>query len=304
MNARVLNPETSVNRRPADRIAKIPWLEAIANTVQPNVQRVLGAAGVPVRNALHGTWLGHTLHPALTDVPTGAWTVTAVLDALEIVGNTRFGAGADAALVIGLLGAAGAAVTGYADWSDTADDAKTLGMAHAMLNGAATIAYVASLAARRAGNRGAGIAFAFAGYGVMSLAAYLGGELSMGLQLGVRHTAEPIFPPSDFTPVLDENALESGKIVRADLNGIPLILLRTHDGIFAMGAACTHRGAPLAEGTLEGACVRCPWHGSLFSFANGSAIEGPAAFPQPQFEARVEAGKIEVRPLQPMVASM
>jgi nitrite reductase/ring-hydroxylating ferredoxin subunit/uncharacterized membrane protein len=304
MNARVLNPETSLNRRPADRIAKVAWLEPIANAVQPAVQRALAAAGLPVRNVLHGTGLGHPFHPLLTDVPVGAWTVTAVLDALEAAGSARFADGADAALVVGLLGAAGAVVTGYADWSDTADDAKRLGMAHAMLNGAATVAYGASLAARRTGNRGAGIALAFAGYGAVALAAYLGGELSMGLQLGVRHTAEPIFPPGDFTPVLDESALESGKIVRADLDGIPLILLRTHDGIFAMGAACTHRGAPLDEGTLEGACVRCPWHGSLFAFADGSPLEGPASFPQPQFEARVEAGRIEVRPLQPIVASM
>jgi len=304
MNARVLNPETSLNRRPADRIAKIAWLGPIADSVQPVVQRALAAAGLPMRNALHGTALGHPLHPMLTDVPVGAWTVTAVLDALEAAGSARFAAGADAALVVGFLGALGAAITGYADWSDTADDAKSLGMAHAMLNGAATVAYTASFAARRTGNRGAGIALAYAGYGAMSLAAYLGGELSMGLQLGVRHTAEPIFPANDFTPVLDEHALESGKIVRADLNGIPLILLRTHDGIFAMGAACTHRGAPLDEGTLEGACVRCPWHGSLFSFADGGPLEGPATFPQPQFETRVEAGRIEVRPLQPIVASM
>ena len=293
----MLNPETSLNRRLVDLIATAAWLKPISDAVQPVVQNVLAAGGVPLKNALHGTWLGHPLHPVLTDVPVGAWTVTAALDVLEVLGQRDFAPGADAALVLGLLGAAGAGATGYADWSDTADEPKTLGTAHAILNGAAAIAYVASLAARREGNRTAGIALAFGGYGLMSFAAYLGGELSMGMQIGARHTAIPIFSPDEWAAVLDDGALVAGTMARADFHGIPVVLMRTADGIFAMGAACTHRGAPLDEGTLENDCVRCPWHGSLMSFADGRAIEGPASFPQPLFQTRVTAGKIEVRPL-------
>jgi nitrite reductase/ring-hydroxylating ferredoxin subunit/uncharacterized membrane protein len=294
----VLNPETSFNRRIVDRVAKSRWLKPISNVVQPVVRTLLEAGGPGVANVLHGTWLGHPLHPLLTDIPTGAWTVTAVCDALAICGNTTLANGADAALIVGLLGASGAALTGYADWADTAEEPKTLGTAHALLNGAATGAYIASLAARRAGNRGAGIALAFAGYGTMSLAAYLGGELSFGMQLGIKHTAVPIVPGDEFVPVIDEDKLHHGTMVRADLAGVPLLLLRTDDGIFAIGAACSHRGAPLDEGKLEGACVRCPWHGSLFAFADGRPLQGPASFPQPQFETRINAGRIEVRPLR------
>jgi nitrite reductase/ring-hydroxylating ferredoxin subunit len=87
-------------------------------------------------------------------------------------------------------------------------------------------------------------------------------------------------------------------MTRVDLGGIPVVVLRTEAGIHAIGAACTHRGAPLDEGTLEDACVRCPWHGSLFAFDDGRVLEGPASFPQPRFDARVRGGKIELRAIR------
>jgi nitrite reductase/ring-hydroxylating ferredoxin subunit/uncharacterized membrane protein len=292
----VLNPELSLNRRPTDRIAKLAFLGWAADAVQPVVRRLLDAGGVPLKNALHGTWLGHPLHPLLTDIPIGAWTVTALLDALELGGYDEFAPGADAALALGLAGALAAAVTGYADWSDTADAPKRLGTAHALLNAGATLAYATALAARRGGRRGSGRAIALAGYALTSAAAFLGGELSLNLQLGVKHTAVPIDPSNEFTPVLDEAELVAGEMRRVELAGVPLLLLRTSAGIRAIGAACTHRGAPLDQGTVEGECVRCPWHGSLFAFEDGRPREGPATFAQPQFEARVNAGRIEVRP--------
>ncbi|MBD5634388.1 MAG: Rieske (2Fe-2S) protein, partial [Candidatus Eremiobacteraeota bacterium] len=271
----MLNPESSLNRRPTDRIAKLPWLAKISDFAQPIVRKLLESSGTPVRNALHGTWLGHPLHPLLTDVPVGAWTVTAAFDTLELFGYRELTGGADAALGLGFAGALAAAVTGYADWSDTAGEPKTLGTAHAMLNAGATVAYGASLVVRRVADRKLGIALGMAGYGLMSAAAYLGGELSMGMQIGAKHTAIPIFPATEFTPVFDEAKLESGRMVRADFGGIPLVLFRSVEGsITAIGAACTHRGAPLDEGTLEGDCVRCPWHGSLFAFEDGRVLEG------------------------------
>ncbi|MBD5603647.1 MAG: Rieske (2Fe-2S) protein [Candidatus Eremiobacteraeota bacterium] len=292
----MLNPEISLNRRIVDRIATSRLLEPISNALQPVVQKALAAGGPAVRNALHGTWLGHPLHPVLTDIPVGAWTVTAVLDTLELFGVDRYVDGADAALAIGLAGVAGAAASGYADWSDTANEPKTLGTAHAMLNGGAAIAYVGSLVLRRTGRRRLGIAAAAGGYALMSFAAFLGGELSMGMQIGAKHTAEPLFPDADFKPVLDDDALASGTMKRVDLDGVGVLLFRDGDGIRAIGNACTHRGAPLDEGTIEGTCVRCPWHDSLLSFDDGRPLEGPASFPQPLFETRVVAGKIEVRP--------
>jgi hypothetical protein len=131
----MLNPERSLNRRLADRLAVYNGLDPLATTIQGVVQKVLAAGGSPLRSALSGTWLGHPLHPLLTDIPIGAWTVTFALDTLTAIGQPSNERGADAALAIGIAGAAGAAASGWADWSDTADEPKRLGLVHGAVRG-------------------------------------------------------------------------------------------------------------------------------------------------------------------------
>jgi nitrite reductase/ring-hydroxylating ferredoxin subunit/uncharacterized membrane protein len=290
----MLNPEIVANRRPIDRLCRDSRIGWIAERVQPVVAKMLANAGSPAQKLLHGSVLGHPLHVIITDVPIGAWTVTAVLDAVELAGGPAV-PGADAALVIGLIGATGAAMTGWADWSDTHDDPRTLGMAHALINGISVAGYVAALALRRTGRRRSGLLTALAAYSVIAAGAYLGGELSFGLGLGVKHTAVPIQPSSDFTPVLPVGALTEDAPARAELQGIPLLISRTAGGIAAISAVCTHRGAPLDEGTFTAGCVTCPWHGSRFALDDGHVVDGPATFPQPRFEARINGDQIEVR---------
>src|SRR4026208_1181420 len=91
-------------------------LDQLSAQIQPLVRdafKSAGPAGRELKNILHGTWLGHPLHPALTDMPRGAWPAALALDAMEsISGRRELSAGADAAIAIGLVGAAGAAVTG------------------------------------------------------------------------------------------------------------------------------------------------------------------------------------------------
>src|SRR5207245_10633715 len=62
-------------------------------------------AGQTVKNALHGVWLRHPLHAALTDVPVGSWTAAVARDVLEARGQAQYAAGADAAIGVGLAGA-------------------------------------------------------------------------------------------------------------------------------------------------------------------------------------------------------
>ena len=54
-------------------------------------------------------------------------------------------------------------------------------------------------------------------------------------------------------------------------------------------------GGPLGEGTIAEDCVTCPWHGSIFRFADGAVVRGPARSPQPRYETRVSGDRIEVR---------
>jgi nitrite reductase/ring-hydroxylating ferredoxin subunit len=292
----MLNPEISANRRPVDRLSRNVPLGLLAERLQPVVTGWLAKAGLPLRNVLHGTFLGHPLHAVLTDVPIGAWTVTAALDACELVGGPC-NAGADEALIVGLAGAAGAILSGWADWSDTHEDPRTLGLAHALINGAAVTGYLASLALRRSGRRRIGLLVALGSYAFIGSGAYIGGELSFGLQLGVKHTAEPIVPPADFTSVLDAAALPQDAPAQANLNGIPLLISRTPNGVAAISAVCTHRGAPLGDGTFANGCVTCPWHGSTFALDDGRIVNGPATFPLPRFEARIHGDRVEVRAL-------
>ena len=134
------------------------------------------------------------------------------------------------------------------------------------------------------------------GYGVTTVAAYLGGQLVYGEQTGVDHTATAAEYPKDFVAVLSENELVENKMRCVTAGEIPVLLVRKDGKIFALANTCSHLGGPLSEGELMDDCsVKCPWHGSVFSLENGSVVAGPATEPQPKFDVRVHNGQIEVK---------
>lgn len=275
------------------------WLEKASEAINPVIIEAFkagGETGQEIKNALHGTWLGHPLHPVLTDIPIGAWTTAIVFDGLETLsGRKEFRPGADAAVAIGLVGAVGAAITGITDWSDTYGRGRKIGLMHGLLNTGGTLLFGASLLMRRRKkSRRAGIGLAMLGYVVTNAAAYLGGHLVAGEQIGVDHTAGQEYP-HEFVPVLAEGDLPENKLTRAEAKSISVLLIRRNGQIHALAEHCSHLGGPLAEGKLEGDTVQCPWHDSCFSITDGRVINGPATFPQPCFETRIHAGQIEVR---------
>jgi nitrite reductase/ring-hydroxylating ferredoxin subunit/uncharacterized membrane protein len=274
------------------------WLDPVSDTLQKAVTQAYasgGTAGQQVKNLLSGTWLGHPLHPLLTDVPIGAWTVALACDALE-VGSQRavFAPGADAAVALGLGGALGAALSGLSDWHFTLDRPRRLGLAHGLLNLSATGLYGASLVARLRGARGCGRSLALIGYAVTTVAAYLGGELVYGERLGVDHA--PQGAPGDFRPVFDEAELREGQPRKVEVNGVAVLVVRQGKQIHALGETCSHLGGPLSEGAIGEGTVTCPWHASQFALADGRVVNGPATFSQPCYQTRVRNGKIEVGP--------
>ncbi len=280
-----------------DLINEQKWLKPVEIALGATADAALNQkspVAQEVRNALHGIWLGHPLHPVLTDVPLGAWTVSTAFDLYELSTNDEtFSRGADAAVGIGLIGAGAAAVAGLNDWQFTSGKPKRVGALHAILNVAATLCYLGSWWQRRNGERRGGILTGLAGFVLTSAGAYLGGHLVFKEKIGVNHAPQEL--PAKFIPVMDEADLPEGKLTKAEVKEIPIVLLRRGARVFALADKCSHLGGPLSEGKLEGMCVRCPWHGSLFSLEDGSAIEGPTAFSQPCFETRVRSGKIEVR---------
>jgi nitrite reductase/ring-hydroxylating ferredoxin subunit/uncharacterized membrane protein len=280
-------------------IKKQDWLEPIAGRLQPSVATALdpgGAIGPKAAKILHGTWLGHPLHVVLTDVPIGSWTAAAVLDLLEEnTGRRSIGRGADTAITVGVIGAAAAAVTGLADWSKIGGgQPRRVGLVHGLLNATALACYVTSLCFRRNHSRRTGRQLALLGYIISSVSAHLGGHLVYNEKLGVDHSAD-FSAPKDFVPVLAEAELPENQLRRVEANGMPVLLVRKGRHIYAIAETCAHLGGPLSEGKLENDAVRCPWHGSCFSLANGRVLEGPSVHAQPVLEVRVRDGQIELR---------
>jgi uncharacterized membrane protein len=136
--------------------------------------------------ALRGEWMGHALHPALTDVPIGMFTATAVLD---LFGGPASRSAAQRLVGVGLLGAVPTALTGLAEWTRIGHRAQRVGVAHAGLNTVSLGLYAGSWLARRAAHHRLGTTLAFAGSGAATAAGYLGGHLTSVRDVSSRHPA-------------------------------------------------------------------------------------------------------------------
>jgi len=253
------------------------------------VQEAVNAVPQPVRDVLDGVWLGNPLHPALTDVPIGAWSAAFALD---LAGSTA----ADDALAVGILGAVPTALTGLNDWSHLKDDSRRIGTVHALLNTMSLALNVASLVARKDGHRSLGRVLSGVAYAGTLFSAHLGGHLSFGLGVRVNRTAFEN-PRDRYAPVCDESDLNGGKLVGVELESESVVVSRSEESgeVCAIAATCSHLGGPLHQGERDGDVVTCPWHGSRFDLCTGEVRGGPAVYPQPRYEARVRAGKVEIR---------
>lgn len=280
------------------RIAAQPALDEIANPLSQAVvaaYRNAGGVGTALKNALHGVWLHHPLHPALTDIPIGAWATTVALDVKAASSRDRsYQRAADFALAVGLGGAVGSAVTGLTDWSETDGRAKRIGLLHGLLNVTATALMATAYVLRRRQERAAGEVCTLAGVAVAVGAAYLGGDLVYGQRIGVTHAV--VHEPEEFTAVLASDALAEGRKRRAKSDDLDLLLVRQHGRVCALAHPCAHLGGPLSEGTLKDGSIVCPWHGSEFRLTDGSVVNGPSTHPQPCFRVRERANQIEVGP--------
>ena len=278
-------------------VEAMPFLDDIAEDVQPKVQEAVFAGGTTARNVLDGVWLEAPLHPVLTDVPVGAWTAALVFDGFDAAtGKEPMRHAADASLVFGTLGALGAAVTGLSDWRYLSGGSRRMGVAHGLLNTIGLVLSIVSLILRASGRRNAGRLTFLAGYSISGMAAHLGGELSYHYGLRVDRNVFQGAGPDEFVPVLGESELGQDDLRRVEVEGVGVLLSRTSDGeVCAIAATCNHFSGPLEEGEREVDTVVCPLHNSRFDLCSGEVIDGPAVFPQSRYETRVREGKIEVK---------
>jgi nitrite reductase/ring-hydroxylating ferredoxin subunit len=276
--------------RLAAATGELEALDAPAKRLAKVVRSAL--PGGPVKDVLSGTFLGHPLHPLLTDLPIGSWTSALMLD---WVGGPDSRTGARRLIAAGILAAIPTAAAGSSDWADTEVSSPTVrrtGIVHAAANVTALGFFTASYLARRRGRGGR--ALALTGAGALAAGGHLGGHLSFAEGVGVNQTAFED-GPGDWTPTLTEHELAAGRPVCARAGDVNVLIVRDGDGIHALDDRCTHRGGPLHEGEVADGCVTCPWHGSRFRLTDGSVERGPASSPQPLYETRVSDGRVEVR---------
>jgi nitrite reductase/ring-hydroxylating ferredoxin subunit len=252
----------------------------------------------PLKDALSGTWLGHAVHPMLTDVVIGSFTSASLLDLLapgtDPVARKRL-------IALGLLAYLPTAAAGANDWADTEvvdDGVRRVGAVHAAGNAVAATLYTLSLRRRRRGGRRSGALLGWLGLTVMLSGGYLGGHLSLTKGVGPDQTVfDP--GPTDWTPAAEASQLPDRRPVRVVVDDTPVLLLRDGESIYAIHDRCSHRGCSLSDGSLEGEEIICACHGSRFDRRNGALRGGPASAAQPSFQVRVEEGRVEVRRLTP-----
>ena len=273
------------------RLESAQQLDRPATAVRTVVEKLL--TNRTVKDALHGVWLGHPLHPGLAQAALGSFLSASTLDAM------RAGRAESSLLIaVGLGAALPTAVSGWADWADGHEDQQRVGLVHAATNGTAVALYAGTLLARRRGRSARALSVA-AGL-TAGVAAVLGGHLGYRQALGANHAEDVAhIGPEQWQPLGQLAELPDGEPVRRDAGQVPVFVLRRGDRVTVLSDRCSHLSASLSEGELVGSGsdmrIVCPWHGSEFRVDDGCVVHGPATAPAPRFESRVVGGAVQAR---------
>src|SRR5581483_9581671 len=250
------------------------WMEGWGDAIQAAVGGVYDALGRPgrsLKNLMHGTAiLGHPLHPALTDVPIGAWTAGVVADHVAHFTPRIPTEAGDVALAVGVVAGLGAALTGYTDFHETFAQERRIALLHGLVNTVVLLLMAVSLALRWWVGGGAhplAVGLSTAGWVLVILGGYIGGHLVFGSATMVNRVA----------------------------------FLDGFEGAVEVGASTDFpAGGPLDEGTLDGTIVTCPWHGSTFDVRTGRVCGGPATFSEPALHVVEAGGRVSVELTEPL----
>lgn len=280
-----------------DRLADVTALDKVVEPARAAVDRVLRPQAL--KDVLHGTWLGHPLHPVLAQVPVGSWVSAGILDLLPA---TR--PAATLLIGTGVAAAVPTALTGAADWSEQEVGVRRVGALHAVLNSAALGLYLGSLVARRRDAGTTGRVLSYAGLALAAGSAAVGGHMSYAQSSGASHAVTAARQLThdwiDLGPLDD---LPEGRPAQRTGEGqgapVPLAAVRRGNRVDVFVGACAHLGGPLAQGTVEQVagrdCLVCPWHDSAFDLDAGEPRRGPVAVPQEKLDVRYEAGRVFAR---------
>ncbi|HXV92555.1 MAG TPA: Rieske (2Fe-2S) protein [Pseudonocardia sp.] len=274
-----------------ERLERAQVLDKPAGALRKAVQSLVSSP--QVKDALHGVWLGHPLHPALAQVTLGSLLSASMIDAVR--GRRGYSTGL---ILAGLLSTPATAAAGATDWSQANPDQQRVGLVHAATNAVASACYIAALS-QRARGRG-GRLLSVLGGAVSAVGATLGGHLGYRQAMGANHADRVIdLAPAEWRPIGPLTDLPDGRPVRRDAGEVAVLVLRRGDDVVVLADRCPHLAAPLHEGSLAGADgdarIVCPWHGSEFRLTDGCVLHGPATAPAPAFDTRTVGGELQVR---------
>src|SRR4051812_42608368 len=255
-----------------DRVAD---MDAFDKVIEPARRAVLVALKPQaLKDFLHGSWLGHPLHPVLVQAPVGSWVSAGVLDAIPPLRPA-----ATVLIGTGVATAVPAALSGAADWSEQATGVRRLGAVHAVLNTAALGLYVGSLVARGKGLGTLGRVLSYSGLGIAGGSAAIGGHMSYAQSSGASHAATAARAlTTDWIDLGPLDDLPEGRpalrIGKGSGVAVPLAAVRRGAQVDVFIGACSHLSGPLYEGSIEEVsgedCLVCPLHGSALTWRRGS----------------------------------
>jgi nitrite reductase/ring-hydroxylating ferredoxin subunit/uncharacterized membrane protein len=270
------------------------WLARVVD----GIYRVLGRPGKWLQDFVNGTWLGHPVHPVLTDVVIGGATLLALFDLAVLVLGAS---GLETASLLGAglvaLAAVGATLTGLTEFKDThTGNERNVVVLHGLINIVATAAYVASFFVRFGGSETLGIWLGLAGFVVLTVGGFVGGHVVFKYGYTVNRNAFAKGQKAKaWTPIIAAADVPEDTTTKVMLGSTALVVVRRGDLVHALKATCSHAGGPLAEGALVGDTIVCPWHASAFRLSDGAVRHGPATSRQVRYETRVNDLQIEVQ---------
>lgn len=169
----------------ATRVEVEDALDPIAAAIERRIPDALRSG--PLHDGLAGNWLGHALHPTLTDVPIGTWTGATILD---IVGPRRWQGASTLLTGLGLAAAVPTVAAGVVEWLDTSGAQRRVGVAHALANSTAALLYLTSFVSKLTGRHALGRAASISAAAFTGMGGFLGGHMSFARGVGMDHAPE------------------------------------------------------------------------------------------------------------------
>jgi nitrite reductase/ring-hydroxylating ferredoxin subunit/uncharacterized membrane protein len=281
------------------------WLDGFANFFGAIVGGFYKIPGTrPIKTLLHGTWpLHHPLHPAVTDLTVGGYTLGVALDIVYLATrDATLLRAADFVIIVAFITSLVSIVSGLTDWNETFAEERRTGMLHGLLMLLASLGFVLSIWLRLGGGqRDLAIGFAIVSLVVLLVSSYFGGEMVFGYGTEVNRQAwTEVEDKWEAIDVTAASLADRKPVVAKTKGGVDVFVTKLDEVIYAMGNTCTHAGGPLNEGTWVGAerCeIQCPWHASRFCVKDAEVHGGPATFGELRFDVRTNSsGKLGVRP--------